>query len=411
MHFKSLIALIVSTTTVLVQAADNDTDSCSFSKTSIIDPTGIQSLNACPTLDGDITITGNSLNSIDLSGVTVIKGKVLITNSGSIISLNLNQLQNITGSLVLNNVTQLNSIDLNSLSIADDLELISLPSFAILNLNQDVSKAGKVVLSDTALSNLNGLAAFDTIDHMNINNNKNITHIEFVNLQTVTDSLVLSFNNDNAIVYLNALKWASNLTIQDVGEFYASNLTAVNGSLSFSYNTFDKLNVSKLETVGSSLQIFANDDLTDLSLNSLREISGELRMFNNTQLENLDDSFNSLQRIRGAVSIAGPITNFTVSSLQRVNGDFELNSSSEDFDCSEFNALHDAGDIEGHNYICAAGVEESMLSSQSTSTSSSDSTDGSGSTTTSTGNRENGVNKLIVPGSFLTGLVGVLALL
>ncbi|CAK9441450.1 uncharacterized protein LODBEIA_P53180 [Lodderomyces beijingensis] len=382
------------------------TNPCSFSRTTMSAATAVGQLNACSTLDGDITITGNEIGVLDLSGVEEIKGDLTIFNAPSLVSLNFNRLETISGSLVLNNNTHLQAIDMTSLTVADDLQFISLPGFATLNLNQGVSRAGRVVLSDTALENLNGLAHFDTIDYMNINNNKNIVEINFEDLETVTDALILSFNHDDAVVSLNSLRWAGNLTVQDVAEFSARNLTAVNGSLSISYNSFESLNISSLTTVGSSLQVFANDEITDLSFGSLREIGGELRLFNNTLLEDLNDSFSALQRVRGAVSITGPIANFSVASLERVDGDFELTSTSEDFDCSRLDELHDDGDIQGHNYVCTHAEVEASLT-ESTSTGASTTTAG-GSTTT----RESNADKPYTPAGMLACfLAGVLTFL
>lgn len=409
MLYKSVISLVLATSSLVW--ADNDTKTktaklkdtttsinpCS-QRTTLREATAIQQLIACETLAGEIIITGNEVVALDLSQVEEITGDVSIRNSPSIISLNLNRLETISGSLVLNNNTQLTSIDLTSLTDADNLQFISLPAFSTLNLNQGVRTAGRVVLSDTALENLNGLAAFDTIDYMNINNNKNMINVAFSNLETVKDSLIISFNNDDAIVNLDSLKWASNLTVQDVAELSAQNLTAVNGSLQISYNGFESVNLTKLTNVGSSLQIFANDALISLDLHRLEEIGGELSMFNNTELEDAQDSFESLERVRGAVSISGNLVNFSMPSLNRVNGDFELRSTSEDLDCSEFDELHDEGNIEGHNYVCSHAEQLETSTAQATS----DATTGSSDTSP---DKESAGERLFVPTIFAAGIV------
>ena len=139
MQIKSFLLPIVAALLTSVSAADSS-NKCSFSKTSITEATGISQLNACSTLDGEITVSGSGIGSIDLSSVKVLKAKLSILNSPSIVSLNFNQLQNITGALVINNATQLNSIDLTQLTNVETLQLVSLPSFAILNLNQGVQR-------------------------------------------------------------------------------------------------------------------------------------------------------------------------------------------------------------------------------------------------------------------------------
>lgn len=394
----------------------SSTDTCSFSRTTITNATALQQLTSCETLDGEITISGNEFASIDLPQLREIAGDVTVINSKSIVAINLNQLRSIDGKLTVTNMTQLNTIDLSSLRNSQDLELVSLPSFANLVLNRELERAGKVILSDTALTNLNGLTSFNNIQYMNINNNKNITQIQFPNLRSITDALILSFNNDDAVVELNDLEWAANLTVQSVGQLSASELRAVNGTLQVSYNLFESLNLSTLTYVGSSLQVFAHDELTSIDFKSLREIGGELSLFNNSELHDLQNAFPSLEVVEGAVAISGDIANLSMNSLEKVKGDFQLNSTSEDFDCSDFDQLHDDGDIEGNNYICSTAVAESELQSAATGT-----TTRSGSTSTNTGssseetgspNKSNGANKLFISSLVMPlGLILAVALL
>lgn len=406
MQVRSFLFPLVA---ALLAEAASSSDPCSFSKTSIIEATGIQELNACETLDGTITVGGSAIGAIDLSGVRQLKGNLTILNTPSVISLNFNQLQNITGALVINNATQLNSIDLTSLSDANEIQLVSLPSFAILNLNTGVDSAGTIVLSDTALTNLNGLSLFKTISTININNNKNITQINFENLETVTDSMIISFNNDEASVNLDSLLWAADLTIQDVEDFSAANLTSVNGSLGFSYNTFEKLELPELTTVGSSIQVFAHDSLQELSLPKLTTIGGEIRMFNNTELNDIE--FQNLTTVKGALSITGEFSNLTMPNLNLVAGDFTANSTSEDFDCTEFDELHNDDKIKGHNYECShATKSETSDSNTKTSTSNGSKSTGKSGSDSSSSNSSSSSKKndaaIMAPGYFLAGVLG-----
>ncbi|MCP8717145.1 MAG: hypothetical protein M5E90_06975 [Asgard group archaeon] len=410
MQVKSFLFPLVA---ALLAEAASSSDKCSFSKTSITEATGIQELNACETLDGTITVSGSAIGAIDLSSVKQLKGNFSILNTPSVISLNFNQLQNITGALVINNATQLNSIDLTSLSDANEIQLVSLPSFAILNLNTGVDSAGTIVLSDTALTNLNGLSLFKTISTININNNKNITKINFENLETVTDSMILSFNNDEASVNLDSLLWAANLTIQDVEDFSAANLTSVNGSLGFSYNTFEKLELPELTNVGSSIQVFAHEALEELSIPKLTTIGGEIRMFNNTELEDIE--FKNLTTVKGALSITGSYSNLTMPKLNLVAGDFTANSTSEDFDCKEYDDLHDDDKIKGHNYECShptkvkdseSSSKTSTGSSKSTGKSSSGSSSDSDSSSNSSSSSKKNDAAMMTPGFMLAGALG-----
>ncbi|EGW31043.1 uncharacterized protein SPAPADRAFT_52225 [Spathaspora passalidarum NRRL Y-27907] len=410
MQLKPFLLLLAYAIVDVFAADDTKTtttsksDPCSFS-TTIIEPTGIQELNTCATLKGEITISGNAIGPIDLPSVRELAGSLTIVNSPSVVSVSLNSLQNITGKFQIKNATQLNSIDVISLERVKDLQFISLPSLSNFNFNPSIKAVEKIVLSDTALYDLSGLTHFTEINYMNLNNNKNITEIEFPNLKTVTDNLILSFNHDDAKVKMDKLIWAANLTIQDVAKFSAVNLTAVNGTLGFSYNAIEELKLDKLESVGESLQIFANDDLDNLSLKKLSEIGGEFKMFNNTELDNMTSSFPELKRVRGALSITGDFKDLQMPKLDRVQGDFKMTSKNEDFSCKHFDDLKDRGRIEGHNYECTPGKKE-KLGKQGDDDDDDDDDRDSGSKKTSS--KKNGGNNVLVPMNFLTSVFAFL---
>ncbi|ABN67160.1 hypothetical protoplast-secreted beta-1,6-N-acetylglucosaminyltransferase, contains WSC domain (ECM33) [Scheffersomyces stipitis CBS 6054] len=410
MQLKSLFTVLAAGA-VAHAATSTSKDPCSLS-TTITAVGELETLNACSTLDGSITITGQEIINADLSGVREIKGDLKFFNSTSIVSLNLNQLQNITegGSLSVVSLTTLASIDFTSLTNVDQVLLTSLPSLGNLVMGFGVVHAGHIEISDTAINSLSRFVSFlNTVRHLELNSNKNITSIDLTNLNTVTENLILRFNGDDCDVKLDTLAWASNITIQDVGDIEISNITAINGSLVLAYNTFDSFNLDSLKTIGGSIEIFANDELTEFSFHDLETIGGELSLSNNTNLENVTDSFPNLNRIKGAVNIDGGFANFSTPKLARVNGDFSFNSTNEDFSCDFFNKLRDNKDIEGHNYECTAPKKSSSSTakskSTSTSESSSDSTsDDSGSSST-TSKKSDGY--ILVPASMaLTTIIG-----
>lgn len=395
--------------------ADN---SCLFSRTTVTAATALSSLASCPTLDGQVTVSGSQLGSVDLSSIKEIKGDLKVFNLSSITDISFNQLQTISGLLEIDACTQLHVIDLSSLTEAEQLSLISLPSLATINLNKGISKAGTIEVSDTALSSLQGLTNYNTVGTLNINNNKNISSIELP-LQTVTDTLTLSFNADECEVKLDQLEWASNLTVQDVLDLSASNLTAVNGTFVLAYNRFDSAKLPELKEVGGSFQIFANDDLKELSIDKLTDVGGELRLFNNSQLEEL--SFNDLETIKGAVNIDGAFGNFTLPNLSEVDGDFSVVSTSENFSCSDFNSLHSKKKIEGHNFNCSApSATQSLAGAKSSSDSksgsgsssdSSSSSGSSGSSGSSSSSKKSDGSSLMANAFLATSFVGALAAL
>lgn len=408
MQFKTvLFTLAASLSLSGVQAKD----SCSFS-TTITAASAASELNSCPTLDGQIDITGDEITSLDFSSIKEIKGDLKLFNSSSVTDVNLNQLESISGSLTVQAYTQLHSLDFTSLTKAEKLSLISLPSVAMLNLNKGISEAGSIKVSDTALSSLQGLTNYNTVGTLDVDNNKNISSIDLSSLESVKDSLILSFNSDECEVKLDELIWASNLTIQDVADFSASNLTAVNGTFSLAYNTFESVEFKNLKEVGGSLQVFANDDLTEISIDKLKTIGGEFRMYNNTNLEDMEDSFSSLQTVEGAVNIKGNIANFTLPKLKKVDGTFTFNTDSDEFDCSSFKKKLLKVVKGGKSPQCSAPKKKSSSSKKSGSSSSSSSSStssGSGSSSgssSSSSSKSSNANTLAYGTFFLTTAIG-----
>lgn len=361
-------------------SSDSKASGCSFDDATITAAASVSQLASCATLDGTLEISGDAVGSLNLNGVEEIAGDINIFNSSSITDINFNQLTKISGSLAVDALTQLHVIDFSQLSEIEQLNLISLPSLSTINLNSGVSKLKNLQVSDTALSSLQGLITnFNSINQLNVNNNKNITQLDLQNLETVTENLILSFNGDDCSINLDSLEWASNMTIQDAASFSASGLKDVNGSLIIAYNKFDNFELP-VESVGGALQIFANEELTEFSLGNLTEVGGEVRIFNNTDLDDMSDSFESLETIKGAVNIKGSFSNFTTPALEEVDGDFTVESDNSDFDCDEFKKLYKSNKIEGHNFKCIAPEKEASGSSGSLKTQTfagSDSTGGS----------------------------------
>lgn len=393
-----------------IVAASSSSNSCSLS-TTISASSAVQNLNACATLEGTIEITGDEIAALDLSSVKSVAADLTIFNSSSITSVNLEALTNVTGSIEFDALTQLNSINFAELTSAEELSFISLPSLVTLNLNSGLANVSSLTLSDTAISSIDSLLNFQTVGYLNVNNNKNISSIDLSTLETVSEGLTLSFNNDDATIKLENLIWASNLTIQDVGSISASSLEAVNGTFIVGYNAFDTVSFDALESVGASLQVFANDNLESLYFPNLTTVDGELRIWNNSLLSEID--MDNLEKVGGALYITGDFANFTLSDLDEVDGDFTLSSTNKDFSCKEFNELHDDDKIKGHNYNCSSptstavssGSATSSGSSKTSGSSDSSGSSGSSSSSSSSSTKASGAGYL-APGMLISTIVG-----
>lgn len=412
--FSSLAMLsrtsVLAALAALAAAASSSSDSCSLS-TTITASTAVQSLNSCPTLSGDITISGDAIAAVDLSSVSSIDADLTFFNSLSITSITLTSLANVTGSLDFSALTQLHSIDFSALTLANELSFISLPSLASLNLNSGLAEVSSLTLSDTALLSIDQLLQFSQIGLLNVNNNKNITSIDLSGLESVSEGLTLSFNSDNATVRLENLKHAANLTIQDCGDVSIAALEYVNGSFVLAYNSFDAVSFDSLTNVGASLQIYANDNLESLSMGNLTEIDGEFHVFNNSLLNDID--LASLETVAGAFSMTGDFGNFSLDALEEVDGDFTMTSTNEDFSCDSFDKLHDDDKIKGHNYNCSSpsttvssSASSSTGGSSASGSSGSTSTGSSGSSSSSTSSTKLSGAGYLAPGMLISSAIG-----
>lgn len=404
-----LSTLVFPVLASLAAAASSASASCSFS-TTISAASAVSNLNACPTLSGQITVTGDQLASLDLSQVKEIDADLLFFNSSSITDINLGGVANVTGSLGFSALTQLHNIQFSALTLAQQLLFVSLPSLAALNLGLGLANVLSLTLSDTALSSIDRLLKFSEIDVLNVNNNKNITSIDLSGLEAVTQGLTLSFNSDNATVRLDNLQWAANLTLQDIGDLDISSLRYVNGSFVVAYNSFDTVSFDSLSNVGASLQLFANDNLEYLNLGNLTEIDGEFHVFNNTEL--LDIELDSLKTVKGAVNMKGDFGNFTLPNLNEVDGDFNIQSTSSNFSCNAFNKLHNNNKIKGHNYNCSSpSTTQVSLSTAKSGSSSKTSSATSTSSGSSSADKKSGATSVTPAMVIVCAFAGVLAVL
>lgn len=338
--------------------------------TTVTDAAGVAALNACPTLSGDITVEGDGLGgAVELGQVEELNGKLALTNSTSVTSVNLNQLEKVTsdGELSITKFTSVFNIDLSKLSeVEGNLTLVTMPSLSGMNLNKGLSTLNSLTISDTALSDLQGLLSNITeMTYLDLDNNKNMSSIDLP-LETVSNNIILSFNDDNANVTLDKLESAFSLVIQDVAKVSLKKLKSVNQTFQIAYSFFEELELPSLETVDGSVRVVANEQMLNVSFPALTEIGGELGFDNNTKLQDLGETFPKLENIKGALNIKGDIGAFDLPALKQVAGTFSLESTNDELDCSK--AL-DKSKVKANDPVCSAPEKKEALSASGSSTS------------------------------------------
>lgn len=131
-----------------------------------------------------------------------------------------------------------------------------------------------------------------------------------------------------------------------------------------------------MTSIGNSLTINKNDDLTELDFPKLKTIGGALQISDNSELRSFS-GFPKLESIGGSVNINGTFDNGTFESLKRVSGGFILKTDGK-LSCSAFNKLNTNGDIKGDKFQC----EDRQTTSSSSSKKSGSATETSGSSET-----------------------------
>ena len=280
-----------------------------------IDGTDIVNLNGLSSITSigdDLLITDNvALGNIDgLNNLTFVGGNLSISSNGNLPNTNgLSNLQTIGGNLVLdesptdyvfagletiegsfNNLEGLasNTDALPSLThIGGDLHFAWIGAGNVMVLSSLESIGGSLTISEGfELYSLDGLENLHTIGG-------NLTFDIPIDLQNVNGlSGLTSIGGDFAIYSFGYNTDFSGL----------DNVEGVGGNVFInSDNDFNSLN--GLMTIGGNLKFFNNYDIESImGFNSLTELQGDLEITNNMNLENIE-SLSSLSSIGGGISI------------------------------------------------------------------------------------------------------------
>lgn len=344
---------------------------CSFKDFTATASNQVQQVAACATAVGDITIQGDSFGTVELTGLEQVYGSLHVKNATKATTVNAPTLQLVSGELEFNANTILSDLNLAQLTTVGSFSLNALPALEKTGLTAGITSAESVIISDTGLSSLTGINVYK-LKVFNVNNNDNIDTIDS-GLQEVTDTIDISYNAEKVDVILKQLSSAKNIVLQQVNSFSAPNLTVANGSFAVSSSSVEKVELAGLTSIGNSLTVNKNEDLTELDFPKLKSIGGALQISDNDELKSFA-GFPKLETIGGSVNINGTFDNGTFESLKRVSGGFILKTDGK-LSCSAFNKLNTNGDVKGDKFQC----EDRQTTSSSSSKKSGSATETSGS--------------------------------
>lgn len=358
--FISILLTFHYLDSTLTNATPTAKSGCSFDDFTATASAQVQQIAACATAVGDVVIQGTAFGTIELTGLEQFYGDLHIRNATQATTVNAPTLQLVSGELEFNANTILSTLNLAQLTTVGSLNLNALPALEDVGLTAGLTSAESVIISDTGLSSLTGIDVYQ-LQTFNVNNNDNIDSIDS-GLREVTDTLDISYNAEKVDVSFPQLKTAKNIVLQSINSISAPNLTATNGSIAISSSSIEQIKFAQLTSIGSSLTINKNDDLTELDFPKLTTIGGALSIADNDELKSLD-GFSELSSIGGAVNINGSFDNGTFESLTRVAGGFILKIDG-DLSCSAFNKLNSNGDVKGDKFQCEDRQTTSSSSSK-----------------------------------------------
>ena len=280
---------------------------CSVSGTATIQNQGdATALASCSTFSGSIAVATGTTEDINIASVRAVTGDLVIKNAPNITSFGADSMQQIGGSFILNNCQILSSLTFPDLSKVGNLDFEALPNLQQLGFTTSVASANTLNIQNTFLTTLNGIN-LQKVSSVTIVNNPLLQDVS-MQVSNVSQSLTIASNGDRLQASFPNLETAQNLTFRNTQSVSIPSLANVTGSLGFYENTFQSLTAPSLTTVGGTLALVSNSQLTNVSMPALKTINGGFQVQNNTVLDDLSNSFGSLQTIGGALDFFGNFT-------------------------------------------------------------------------------------------------------
>lgn len=216
-------------------------------------------------------------------------------------------LDTIGGTFGLNGLTILSTLNFPRLANVDSIDWIALPALQGLSFTTGVQTASQVSIQNTQLNSLDGID-LQVVDTFYIANNNYLDMIQ-MQLGNITTSLTIEANGRDVQAIFPNLDWAFNMTFRNCSTISIPSLASLNGSMGFYSNSIQSLMAPNLTTVGGSLSFVSNEDLTNISMPSLKTITGGFQIANNTALK-IINGFGDLATVGGALDFNGNMTKY-----------------------------------------------------------------------------------------------------
>ncbi|KAI9258393.1 hypothetical protein EDC94DRAFT_613639 [Helicostylum pulchrum] len=306
----------------------------------------------CKTYGGNLVIDNSAASDLQMNGVELLEGNLIVTNNDGLQSIGLPKLQGINGQLKFANNKLLSSIDVKQLYAIRSLEVSVHPALNDLKFAAGLSQAEKIVITDTTCTKIEGFKMTSAKD-IEISNNIYLKNLSFGNLSTVGNILV-SANSPALKLDLSSISGLREAAFRNVASVSLSSLQKVAGDISFISNSFDSLDLPLTTDIIGTLTLTENLNLNNLSMPRLTHLGGALSIVGNMKLTSIN-AFPSLQQVDGTLDLTGNFDEVQLPELVDVRGGLNVQTSSNFFSCDVMDRLK-TGVIKGNAFVCKAAV-------------------------------------------------------
>ncbi|KAF9887897.1 hypothetical protein FE257_009557 [Aspergillus nanangensis] len=302
--------------------------------------------STCKTLKGDVEVSEHYSGDLNFQSVEEIDGSLNIDGAANMTSLSAPNLESISETFQLNGLTTLASLSFGSLTTVKSIKWTALPNLQTLDFTKGVTEAGSVAITNTGLTNLDGIS-LKTVGTFDITENVQLKTVNVNNLKNATGLINFAGNMDTLEIELPNLVGGTNMTFRNVSSVSIPSLKELSGQLGFWGDSFQSFSAPNL-TETADLVFNDNSKLNNVSMPNLKTVNGGFQIARNDKLSAID--FPSLEQVTGAIDFSGKFDKASISSLKNVKGGFNMQSTGN-FSCDSFDKLHDDKVIRG-TYKC-----------------------------------------------------------
>jgi hypothetical protein len=289
----------------------------------------IESINFnsdCSPANKNVIVSKSLGGNLVLSGLKEIKGDLIITNATQLTGLSSADLATIGGKLKLQNLNIMQEIDLSALKEIRNIDIVNLPILSKLAFGSSgVTQADEIIIANTQLSDLSNLK-LKSVDTFEITDNQSLKKFES-DATNITTKFIARANGKDMEIKMNKLKKSGEIQLTNIKSFEAPELTEA-GSIQLETNeNIDELKMPKLTDISTSLTINNNNNLGNVSFPKLTKV-GDMTIQNNTKMLDIS-GFPELQYVSSAILLLGDFEKVEMPKLKLVNGTVKVSSTTD----------------------------------------------------------------------------------